>query len=281
MKPILVKTMIGLLVVLGAAACMGANTENAATIEQTDDYGVFLSLKGREAVEASEGYAIAVIDAQNLSADEIAEMQARGQTVYSYLNVGSLETFRPYYEEYASLTLKPYENWENEFWVDVTDEEWQEFTVDELANDFLQKGIDGFWVDNVDVYGQFPTEETYAGVEYVLKNLMGHGKPVIINGGDQFVKAYLQRNQQVSDILTGGNQETVFSSINFSDRSLGTQKETTHNYYLDYLNDMDTAGVDVFLLEYTTNSELAAEINEFTGQKGWRYFISDSIELDG
>lgn len=201
--------------------------------------------------------------------------------MYSYLNVGSLETFRPYYEEYESLTLKPYENWENEFWVDVTDEEWQEFTVDELANNFLQKGIDGFWVDNVDVYGQFPTEETYAGVEYVLKSLMSHGRPVVINGGDQFVKAYLQQNQQVDDILTGVNQETVFSSINFSDRSLGTQKETTHNYYVDYLNDMDAAGVDVFLLEYTTNSELAAEINEFTAQKGWRYFISDSIELDG
>lgn len=201
--------------------------------------------------------------------------------MYSYLNVGSLETFRPYYEEYESLTLKPYENWENEFWVDVTDEEWQEFTVDELANNFLQKGIDGFWVDNVDVYGQFPTEETYAGVEYVLKSLMSHGRPVVINGGDQFVKAYLQQNQQVDDILTGVNQETVFSSINFSDRSLGTQKETTHNYYVDYLNDMDAAGVDVFLLEYTTNSELAAEINEFTAQKGWRYLISDSIELDG
>ncbi|WP_277631465.1 endo alpha-1,4 polygalactosaminidase [Atopococcus tabaci] len=252
MKPILVKSMIGLLVVLGAAACMGANTENAATINQTEDYGVFLSLKGREAVEASEGYDIAVIDAQNLSADEIAQMQARGQTVYSYLNVGSLETFRPYYEEYESLTLKPYENWENEF-----------------------------WVDNVDVYGQFPTEETCAGVEYVLKSLISHGRPVVINGGDQFVKAYLQQNQQVDDILTGVNQETVFSSINFSDRSLGTQKETTHNYYVDYLNDMDAAGVDVFLLEYTTNSELAAEINEFTAQKGWRYFISDSIELDG
>lgn len=74
MKPTLVKSMMGLLVVLGAAACMGANTENAATIDRTEDYGVFLSLKGREAVEASEGYDIAVIDAQNLSADEITQM---------------------------------------------------------------------------------------------------------------------------------------------------------------------------------------------------------------
>lgn len=267
--------------ILGAAGCVDTNGQIVDPREQSDSYGVFLSLKGREAVTASEGYDTVVIDAQNVSADEIEEMQARGQDVYSYLNIGSLETFRPYYEDYESLTLKPYENWENEFWIDVSDENWQRFTAVTLANDFLEKGIDGFWVDNVDVFGQFPTEEMHAGVQYMLETLMGYGQPVIINGGDQFVRAYLRENQQVDAILTGVNQETVFSGIHFQTRSLTTQKEETRQYYMEYLEQMEAEKKDIFLLEYTTDSSLAAKIDEYAAQRGWRYFISDSIELDG
>ncbi|MDZ7835459.1 MAG: endo alpha-1,4 polygalactosaminidase [Alkalibacterium sp.] len=197
------------------------------------DYGVFLSLTGREAVVAAENYQMVVIDAQNLSENEIAEMQDRGQLVYSYLNIGSLETFRTYFEEFEHLTLKPYINWDNEFWIDASTEEWQEFVSVELASDYLEKGLDGFWVDNADVYYQFPTEEMYEGVEQIMLTLMEYEKPVVINGGDQFVQQYLERNNQIDDILTGVNQETVFSSINFVDRTLGVQNEMTRQYYLD------------------------------------------------
>jgi cysteinyl-tRNA synthetase, unknown class len=41
---------------------------------------------------------LVLVDAQYLSAAEIASMQERGQKVFTYLNIGSLETFRSYYE---------------------------------------------------------------------------------------------------------------------------------------------------------------------------------------
>lgn len=244
-------------------------------------YGVFLSLTGREAVDATEGYETVVIDAQYLSAEEIAEMHARGQEVYSYINLGSLEDFRPYFETYQHLALKTYENWEEEYWMDLTSTEWQEFVGVTLANQLLEKGIDGFWVDNVDIYYQFPTEDMYAGVETVLNQLMSHGKPVIINGGDEFVQLYLERNGNLDGVLTGVNQESVFSTINFDDRTLGKQTNQENDYYLDYVTAVQQAGKDVFLLEYTTSENLIKTIEEYAKDKGWSYYISNSIELDG
>lgn len=278
---VLLKAAISGIVILLNTACMGISENNVNMTSDTQDYGVFLSLTGQEAIDASEDYDKVIIDAQNLSAEEIEEMQDRGQQVYSYLNLGSLETFRSYYDDFQHLTLKPYVNWENEFWIDASSEDWQEFHAVTLATEYLEKGIDGFWVDNVDVYYQFPTEEMYQGVEDMLTELMGYGKPVIINGGDQFVKEYLERNEHVDDILTGVNQETVFSAINFENRTLGTQKEITHEYYLDYLELMDQEGKEIYLLEYTTDSDLAEEIHAYTEDKEWAYYISDTIELDG
>lgn len=224
---------------------------------------------------------LVLVDAQYLSAAEFASMQERGQKVFSYLNIGSLETFRSYYEEYQHLTMKPYLNWDDEYWLDVTNKEWQKFITSTLTNQLLEKGIDGFWIDNVDIYGQSPNEDIYEGVEVMLKELMSHGKPVIINGGNEFVQLYLQRNQQVDDILTGVNQETVFSSINFGEQTFGTQTSENQNYYLDYLDAMDKLEKDVFLLEYTTDSQLSKEIQRYANKRDWEYYISDSIELDG
>lgn len=273
--------MIGILVSLGIAACARQEDTSNKEIENTGEYGVFLSLEGKKAVEASKGYEVAIIDAQNVSQAEIAEMKKRGQEVYSYLNVGSLENFRPYYEEFQDLTLGYYENWEEEYWIDATKEDWQEFTSVTLANQLLDKGIDGFWVDNVDVYGQFPSEETYVGVEHILNTLMSYGKPVVINGGDQFVSAYLQKNQQVDAILTGVNQETVFSAIDFDDNEFGQQTEENQDYYLNYLTTLDKVGKEIYLLEYTTDSSIINEIKNYASKKGWKYYVSNSIELNG
>lgn len=271
------KVLGSLSMVLGLAGC--AETSN--TINEDFDYGVFLSLEGKTAVEASEGFEIAVIDAQNISAIDIAEMKARDQEVYSYLNIGSLEEFRSYYTEYQHLILKPYENWEEEYWVDAGSEEWQKFVAGTLAQELIEKGIDGFWIDNTEVYGQFADEEIYDGVATILKTLMSYEKPVVINGGDQFVLTYLEQNGQVDDILTGINQETVFSSINFDEQIFTKQSTNDQHYYLDYLSAVDEEGKDIYLLEYTTDDGLVQKIQQYIRKREWKGYISDSIELDG
>lgn len=280
MKSFIIGIILVFVLIL-VSSCGSKVNQEEGELEISSSYGVFLGLEGSEAVAASENVDLAVVDAQYLSAEEILEMQDRGQEVYSYLNIGSLETFRSYYEEYEHLTLRPYSNWEEEEWVDVTNKDWQNFIKDTLVEELLEKGIDGFWVDNVDVYGQYPNKETYVGIESILKNLMSYDKPVILNSGNEFVELYYRKNHQVDDILTGVNQETVFSSIDFNNQTFRSQTSKEQTYFLEYLDTLDKLNKDIYLLEYTTDKKLIKKIKTYARTKDWSVYISNSIELIG
>ena len=79
-------------------------------------YGVFLN--DDIDVSAIKDYMLLVVDAQYLSAEDIATLKLNNMYILSYINVGSIESFRPYYDEYADLTLGDYEHWEEEKWID-------------------------------------------------------------------------------------------------------------------------------------------------------------------
>lgn len=88
--------------------------------------------------------------------------------MYGYLNIGAVEEYREYYGRFERLTLGVYEDWPDERWVDVSDAEWQTFLIQELAPKYAALGLDGFFLDNADVYYHFETDEIF----YVLCNIL-------------------------------------------------------------------------------------------------------------
>ncbi|MGX7108678.1 endo alpha-1,4 polygalactosaminidase [Facklamia miroungae] len=246
---------------------------------EREPYGVFLSIDNSD-LSKLDKYEIVVIDAQYFSKEDIDKLHAEGHTVYSYLNVGAVENFRDYFSNYKSLFLGEYENWEEEQWVDVSDEEWQAFIAVRLAGELSRKGVDGFFVDNCDVYYNFPSTKIFNGMTNILRGLMKYDKAVIINGGDRFVDEYYNKSGSVSDILTGINQETVFSAIDFESEKLTKQIDKEREHYQRYITKYSQEGADIYLLEYTTNQSLAHTIQTYCTKKQFKYYISDSIELD-
>ena len=242
------------------------------------DYGVFLSLDASDMDRITE-YQTVVIDAQYFSKKDIAYLKKQGCTVYSYINIGAIENFREYYDEYSNLALGDYENWEEEKWVDVSSTVWQNFLVS-LEEELLDKSIDGFFVDNCDVYYVYHTDDVFEGLTTILEHLMEYGKPVIINGGDTYVMEYETREGSIQRIMTGVNQECVFSRINFKKGSFSAQKKIDREYFQDYIETCDRQGCDVYLIEYTTDRKLKRKIKKYCKKKGFHYYISDSIELD-
>ncbi|MDO4788772.1 MAG: endo alpha-1,4 polygalactosaminidase [Johnsonella sp.] len=242
------------------------------------EYGVFLSI-GEEDAQKLKDYRILVIDAQYFSADKIRQMKAEGHEVYSYLNIGSLEDFRPYYREFSDLLLSEYENWEEEAWIDIREKRWQEFILGELSVKLLEKGVDGFFIDNADIYDQYPEEEFFLALERMLRRLKSKGK-ILLNGGDVFLREFLARGGGLSEIIEGINQETVFSSIDFEEESFGASDPDTRAYFKDYIEDMASCGAKIYLLEYGSGKRLEEEVKNYCDEKRYRYYISDSIELD-
>ena len=202
-----------------------------AASESRSEYGIFIGVDPDDLPEDMKDYDIIVIDAQNFTRGQIQKFKNNGQKVYSYINAGSIEKTRSYYGKYADLTLDPYENWDEEYWVDVSSEKWQDFISYDISQKLLDKDIDGFFVDNIDIYYQYPRPEIYNGLCNILNNLMDYDKPVIVNGGDVFVSEYISRNGNIKDILTGINQETVFSKINFDQETFEKNDEDTIEYF--------------------------------------------------
>lgn len=242
------------------------------------EYGVFLGIDSSDIGKIQE-YKIIVIDAQNFTKEEISELKESGHTVYSYINIGSVEDFRPYYDRFKDITLGDYENWEEEKWVDVSKPEWQTFILDELSVGILDKGVDGFFVDNCDVYYNYPDDEIFGGVADILKGLKGTGEYVSINGGDAFVTKYEEKFDTLDDIMDAVNQETIFSRIDWDEDSFSANPDDEREYFQEYAELVSSYGKDVFLLEYTTDKALIKDISEYCSEHGFKYYAADKLEL--
>ena len=242
-------------------------------------YGVFLGITDNLAQFGD--YEIVVIDAQYFSGEEIERFRNEGHQVYTYLNIGSLEDFRDYYEEYKDLSLGEYEHWEEEAWVDVSSRKWQDLILQELVPGLLEKQVDGFFVDNCDVYYEYPEQKILDGLGVIMQELVATGKEVIINSGDCFMDAWCEQGGMWDQVITGINQESVFSSILWDENAFGRQEEEDHEYFVSYITRYGEMGARIFLLEYTLDEELVREIDRYCREHGFIYFVSHTLELVG
>lgn len=254
------------------ASCSKTNFNNYS-------YGVFIGEDSNENLDYMKQYKKIVIDAQYLSEDDIHYLKDNNNEVYSYINIGSIEDFRPYYEAFKDLYLGKYENWEEEVWIDASNPNWQSFILNDLAPSLLSKGIDGFFVDNVDVYYNYSTPEIYSGVETILKGLKELNTYISINGGDSFVREYYFNNGNLDLIMDALNQETVFTKINFKFKTFSQANKYDREYYQEYISLVNKCEKDVYLLEYTRRESIAKKIKQYCDDNNFYYYISPSLEL--
>ena len=100
-----------------------------------------------------------------------------------------------------------------------------------LSKKLLKKGVDGFFIDNCDVYDYAKTKKNFKGLAKILKNIKRLGKDVMINGGDVFVTKYRKTYGSAKNIMTAVNQESVWSSIQFETGTFGKQPEDVRKYF--------------------------------------------------
>lgn len=242
------------------------------------DYGVFLNADD-SSLERLEMYETIVIDAQYFTKKDIEQLHENGTTVYTYLNIGSIENFREYYTAYEKLAIGSYEHWDEEKWVDAASPDWQRFIM-QLARELYEKDVDGFFIDNCDVYYYAPRKNIFDGLTVILQYIMTLGKEVIINGGDTYVTEYKERYGTIDPIMTGVNQETVWSHIDFAKGTFNEQNREEREYFCGYLESCKADGMEVYLLEYTTNRKLIRKIEKYCRKQGFHFYISDSLELE-
>ena len=265
-----------LVILMFIMGCFFIKDDKVKTLEK-NDYGVFLNADA-SSLERFKKYDLIVIDAQYFTKKDIESLHQNGTKVYTYLNIGSVENFREYYKTYEKFTIGKYEHWDEEKWVDVSVPAWQKF-IEQLSKKLFEKGVDGFFIDNCDVYYYAPRKSIFEGLTAILQNIMTLKKAVIINGGDTYVTKYRERYGAVDHIMTGVNQESVWSGIDFDKGTFNEQTRETREYYSKYLEACKADGMEVYLLEYTTDEKLIQKIKKYCKDKNFHFYISNSLEL--
>ena len=245
------------------------------------DYGVFIGMEKKDLQQLTKSYQTMVLDATNLDKSDIKQLHSESQQIFAYLNVGALETSNSFYQDFKDLTFKPYDNWPDESWLDVTDSAWQDFLVHQLAQSLKDKGVDGLFLDNFDVYDHDHRPEVYTSLVQLLKEFQSMNLPVIINGGSTFVSQFVAENPKLArHLIYAVNQESVFLAYVFDANKPVQQTAEAEDFYLDYLNNLSQTGIQVFLIEYGADSYQADKILKQCQELDYSLYLAPSILLD-
>lgn len=267
--------ILSIILVVPVFSVAGAETNAAdAGIGVIPEYRVALTTK---VYPSENAQGLLVIEPEDYTVREVRALKASGYKVLAYLSIGSVSDEREYYHSLEPYTLGDLEDWPHEKYLDVANEAVQRWAIDrgkELINDM---GFDGLWVDNIDVYEEYPSEKAFDGITKILEILDMHGY-IMVNGGIVYV---LQSIDCGYDVIDGITQEEVFSLVTDYDGKgeFERQEADQRVEYMEYISAALDAGMDAFLLEYTRSEGLMAEIRKYCEQKGAGYYISDDVDL--
>ncbi len=270
MRKLICFIMAAILIML--AACQKEQLE-----AETSPYGVFIGID-HDNIGRLDNYDIVVVEPSEFSKKEVETLHEKGKTVYAYLNIGTIETFRSYYEDFENITLGQYGDWPDEYWIDVSNEDWQENCLN-LAVKIKKKGFDGYFIDNLDVYNYYPKPGIYDGICNILRRLKTLDTEVIINGAKEFVMTTFSMDAQ-EDLFDAVNQEEVFTKINFDDETYHNQSIKETAVLKQYLNNVKSEGYGVYLLEYSPSKATAKRIRKYCEKNGFKYYCAKSLKLE-
>lgn len=243
-------------------------------------YGVFTGAPISK-VKKLTGYNEIVVDAFYYKKSDIDYLHKNGIKVYSYLNIGSIESFRDYYKKFSSLILGDYENWPDEKWIDVSNDEWRKYVINNLAGSLADKGVDGFFIDNVDVYSYLKTDNIFKGVLTILDDLkVKYNKPIIVNGGYDFFNKAITDGYTLNTLTNAVNIECLYTNINFNTDKFVINDEDTVSSSLEYANKLYDNGLKIYIIEYSNSSVTNNKIQKFYKKYPYSIYIAKSKKLN-
>ena len=248
---------------------MAADTRNSVP-----EYRVALTTK---IWPSNDDEGILVIEPEDYTAEEVAVLKDSGYKVLGYLSVGSVSDERGYYHSLKPYTLGDLEDWPHEKYLDISCEGAQNWLIargEELIEDM---GFDGLWLDNIDVYEEYPSDGMYDGITNIIDALDPKGY-IMVNGGVRYMVRALENGDTSVDGIT---QEEVFSLVTDYDGKgeFGRQEADQRAEYLEYISAALDAGMDAFLLEYTRDADVKNDIYSYCDEVGAGYYISDDVDL--
>lgn len=122
-------------------------------------------------------YDLVVVDGDDATAEQVAQIRASGPRVLAYLSIGSVERWRSWAPRAIPYRMEPLAGWTGERYADTSMAGFRDLIARDVAPMLLRKGFDGLFLDNVDMIETHPKQR--AGMFALVRRLSAvvHARP--------------------------------------------------------------------------------------------------------
>jgi len=228
---------------------------------------------GRLDPESIKGYDYVILESQFYNIYEIRKIKSQNEKVLAYISIGEVNEHAPHFKEIKDYTAGKNEIW-NSYYLDLKSEKTVN-TLLRIIDRTLEKGYDGFFLDNVDNYttwGAQPNQK--ADLVKFLKTISEKypEKIWIQNAGVELI-------DETAPYVDALVLESVATNYTFDDKSYKLRPEADFKAYASKLTDISKKhNLPVILIEYADTEKLYKQVLHRIKPLGFEYFIG-SIEL--
>jgi len=194
------------------------------------------------------GYSLLIIDGQEATRAQVAELHASGHLVLAYLDVGTIEPYRPWYRELKPYRLSYWRRW-GEFYAAVNRPGYRLTIVDRIAPRILSKGFDGLFLDNTDMVESHPKER-----RGMIRLVAALARLVHRRHGLLFTQNGASVLKPILPYLDGWNMEEVSTFYNANRHRYGLLPRKTVQENQQTLRHVRQAGLLVLATGYTASA---------------------------
>lgn len=200
------------------------------------------------------GYDLVVVDGEGVTAAQVRRLRRGGRIVLGYLSVGTVEEYRSWYPRARPFAMEPYEDWPGERFADTSKAGYRALITGTVAPRMLAKGLDGLFLDNVDMVREHPAQR--AGMFTLVRSLRG----LLDTGRRRYL--FAQNGEDVIGpvlpALDGWNREDVSTRYDFAAGRYGLAPAAERRAAVAALRRIGRRGLLVTATDYTADGSGAA-----------------------
>lgn len=188
---------------------------------------------------------VVVIDGELVKRSQVKALQVRGVIVLGYLSVGSAESWRGWFPLLKDHRLGPVPGWPGERFTNLTKPEARAALTDKIAPQLLAKGIDGLFLDNLDVAEAVPAQldATVQTLGQLSALARGRGKLVMAQNTDSRITRMLP-------YLDAWNREDPTGTYDFTRKKYVPTDATGRRIARQTIRQVRAAGLLVTTTDY-------------------------------
>ncbi len=197
---------------------------------------------------------LVVVDGQEAKPSQIAAIQSNGSLVLGYLSVGTIESYRPWYDAAKRYRLESWKDWQGEWFARVSAPGFRHLISRQIAPGMLDKGFDGLFLDNTDMI--YDHRGQTAGMRRLIATLgemrERRGTLLFAQNGAETIGPSLR-------YLDGWNREDVSWTYDFNHHEYRRQGDGARRAAQDELTEIAARGLLVSAIDYTAPGDDAAD----------------------